>query len=276
MGERLAEVADQPLSRSARRRRSRRALRAAMGIPDGLGLVLGNGSDEMIQMLVARARARPGAVVLARRAVVRHVPDDRAIAAGMRYVGVPLARRLLARRGRRCSRRSREHRPALIWLAYPEQPDRQPVPARGDPAHRRGRARAWWWSTRPTTRSPAAPRCWTRSAGIPNLLVMRTCRSSGWRGCAWASPRGAREWIARARQAAPALQRERADAAAAPSAARARRRCWTRRRARIVAERARARARRCDAMPGVRALSRARPTSCWSACRDAPRALRRR
>ena len=40
------------------------ALREAMGIPAGMGLLLGNGSDELIQML-AMTVARPGQKVLA-------------------------------------------------------------------------------------------------------------------------------------------------------------------------------------------------------------------
>jgi histidinol-phosphate aminotransferase len=63
-------------------------LRAAFGIPDDLGILLGNGSDEIIQIL-AMALAKPDAVLLS---VEPSFVMYRMIAGfcGMRYVGVPL------------------------------------------------------------------------------------------------------------------------------------------------------------------------------------------
>jgi histidinol-phosphate aminotransferase len=99
--------------------RLKELLRSVMGIPASLGLVLGNGSDELIQML-SLALARPGAAVLAPEpSFVMYRMS--AIAAGMRYVGVPLApdfsldepAMLAAIKG---------HRPALTWIAYPNNP----------------------------------------------------------------------------------------------------------------------------------------------------------
>ncbi len=94
-------------------------LREVMGLPADQGLVLGNGSDELIQML-ALAVAGPGRVVLAPepgfvmyRMIARFT--------GMDYVGVPLredfdldAEAMLAAIER--------HRPALVFLAYPNNP----------------------------------------------------------------------------------------------------------------------------------------------------------
>ena len=63
MGERLAAVAvnryPDPTAPGLKDR-----LRRAMAIPDDLDVVLGNGSDEILQM-IAMALARPGAVALA-------------------------------------------------------------------------------------------------------------------------------------------------------------------------------------------------------------------
>jgi len=118
MGERLAGVAinryPDPTATELKR-----LLREAMGIPASLGVVLGNGSDELIQML-SLALARPGAVALAAEpSFVMYRAS--AIVAGMRFEGVPLAAdfsldeaALLAAIGR--------HRPALTWLAYPNNP----------------------------------------------------------------------------------------------------------------------------------------------------------
>jgi histidinol-phosphate aminotransferase len=95
------------------------ALRKALTIPDECGILLGNGSDELIQM-IAMAVAAPERVVLA--------PEPSfvmyqmiALMVGMRYVGVPLtadfeldSEAMLAA--------IRKHEPALIFLAYPNNP----------------------------------------------------------------------------------------------------------------------------------------------------------
>lgn len=95
------------------------ALRQAFAIPAGLEIMLGNGSDELIQV-IALALARPGATLLG---VEPSFVMYRMIAefVGMRYVGVPLRAdfgldepALLAAIA--------EHRPALVFLAYPNNP----------------------------------------------------------------------------------------------------------------------------------------------------------
>jgi histidinol-phosphate aminotransferase len=118
MGERLARIAinrypdpDVPGLKAR--------LREAMGVPEGLELMLGNGSDEVIQ-IVSVALARPGAVALAPEPCFVMYRMS-AIAAGLEYVGVPLApdfsldeRALLDAIAAR--------RPALVWIAYPNNP----------------------------------------------------------------------------------------------------------------------------------------------------------
>jgi histidinol-phosphate aminotransferase len=89
------------------------------GLQQGMQVLLGNGSDEIIQLL-AMATAKPGAVLLS---VEPSFVMYRMIAAftGMQYVGVPLtddfeldlAATLAAIR--RC-------RPALVFLSYPNNP----------------------------------------------------------------------------------------------------------------------------------------------------------
>ena len=97
----------------------RTALRAAFGIPDTRGILLGNGSDELIQIITATL-ARPGAAMLAPEpSFVMYRMN--AIYSGMRYVGVSLkpdfsldVAAMLA---------AIEHeRPALVYLAYPNNP----------------------------------------------------------------------------------------------------------------------------------------------------------
>jgi histidinol-phosphate aminotransferase len=118
LGERLAEV---PLNRYPAERGD--VLRAALArharMPEGCDIMLGNGSDELIALL-ALACDVPGAVVLA------PVPgfvmyEMSARLQGLAFVGVPttadfeldLPAMLAA---------VREHRPAIVYLAYPNNP----------------------------------------------------------------------------------------------------------------------------------------------------------
>ena len=118
MGEVLARVAvnryPDPASAGVKR-----ALREAMAIPDALDIVVGNGSDELIQMLSLLV-ARPGAVVLsAEPSFVMYRVS--ATVAGLGHVGVPLrADFSLDEPAMRAA--MRERRPALTWIAYPNNP----------------------------------------------------------------------------------------------------------------------------------------------------------
>jgi len=95
-------------------------LRAAFSIPAGAGLLLGNGSDEIIQML-ALAAARPGAALLAPEpsfSMYKVIAD----VAGLRYVGVPLrAPDFALDRGAMLAAIEAE-KPALVFLAWPNNP----------------------------------------------------------------------------------------------------------------------------------------------------------
>jgi histidinol-phosphate aminotransferase len=96
-----------------------RALRDAFGIPDSLGLVLGNGSDELLQILTI-AVARPGVTVLAPEpSFVMYRMN--ALYAGARFVGVPLAADFSLDAAAMIAAIEKE-RPALVFLAYPNNP----------------------------------------------------------------------------------------------------------------------------------------------------------
>jgi len=97
----------------------RLALRASLGLDERFGIMLGNGSDELIQILTV-AVATPGAVVLAPEPSFVMYRRN-AIAAHARYVGVPLQAdfRLDVEAMLRAIERER---PALVWLAYPNNP----------------------------------------------------------------------------------------------------------------------------------------------------------
>lgn len=118
MGRRLARVAvnryPDPAAPGLKAR-----LRDAMRIPEHLDLLLGNGSDEVLQV-IAMAIARPGAVALAPEPSFAMYRLS-AIACGLRYVGVALARDFSLDEPALLAAIERE-RPAVTWIAYPNNP----------------------------------------------------------------------------------------------------------------------------------------------------------
>jgi len=95
------------------------ALRAHAGIPADMGLVLGNGSDELISLLSV-ACAQPGATVLAPLpGFVMYAMS--AQLAGLTFVGVPLTADFELDAAAMVAA-IRTHRPAITYLAYPNNP----------------------------------------------------------------------------------------------------------------------------------------------------------
>ncbi|MDD4928887.1 MAG: histidinol-phosphate transaminase [Gallionella sp.] len=94
-------------------------IRQLLALPDGMGVLLGNGSDELIQLL-AMAVNKPGAALLS---VEPSFVMYKMIATfvGMRYVGVPLGDDFsLDLTATLAAIRSEQ--PELIFLAYPNNP----------------------------------------------------------------------------------------------------------------------------------------------------------
>ncbi len=114
-------VADSAINRypDAGAQRLKEKIRATTGIVQGVELLLGNGSDEIIQLL-ALAFAKPGATLLS---VEPSFVMYKMIAAfaGMQYVGVPLAEDFALDLPAMLSAMER-HQPALVFLAYPNNP----------------------------------------------------------------------------------------------------------------------------------------------------------
>lgn len=94
-------------------------LRRSMQIPAQMRIVLGNGSDEIIQLL-ALACARPGAIMLGVEPSFAMYPLI-ARACRLQFVGVPLAADF-ALDGEAVLAALERHRPALTFLAYPNNP----------------------------------------------------------------------------------------------------------------------------------------------------------
>ena len=118
MGEALAAIAinryPDPTAAALKER-----LRASLGIDAALGLVLGNGSDEILQM-VSLAVAKRGAAVLALEPsfVVYKLA---AASSGMRYAPLGLRDDFTLDADGLLEAIARE-RPALTWIAYPNNP----------------------------------------------------------------------------------------------------------------------------------------------------------
>ncbi len=118
LGERLSQVA---INRYPAQRTEdlKRALALHAGLPEGNALTLGNGSDELITML-SMACDVPGAVFMA------PVPgfvmyELSAKLQGIRFVGVPLTADFELDEAAML-RAIEQHQPALIYLAYPNNP----------------------------------------------------------------------------------------------------------------------------------------------------------
>jgi histidinol-phosphate aminotransferase len=94
-------------------------MRAAMGVPAAADIILGNGSDELIQMIIQTVAA-PGRVVLAPEptfVMYRQI----AVVANMDYVGVPLTDDFSIDEAAMLAA-VEQHQPAVIFLAYPNNP----------------------------------------------------------------------------------------------------------------------------------------------------------
>ncbi|MEN8166213.1 MAG: histidinol-phosphate transaminase [Pseudomonadota bacterium] len=153
-------------------------LREAMGIPPDAGLILGNGSDELIQML-AMSVAAPGRVVLS---VDPGFVMYRMIATfcGMQYVGVPLNGRDFGLDLDLLLDAMAQQQPALIFLAYPNNPTGNLFP---QDALLRVIAQAPGLVVIDEAYAPFTDHSFMQRVGeFDNLLVMRTVSKMGLAG----------------------------------------------------------------------------------------------
>lgn len=101
-------------------RKLRPRLRTAMDVPPEQALLLGNGSDEIIQIIML-GLATPGARVLAPTPTfVMYAMTARFV--GMEFIGVPLREGDFALDLDAMTTAIHEHDPAVIFLAYPNNP----------------------------------------------------------------------------------------------------------------------------------------------------------
>jgi histidinol-phosphate aminotransferase len=152
-------------------------IRAVSGLPEGMEVLLGNGSDELIQLL-AMAFNKPGALLLS---VEPSFVMYKMIATftGLSYVGVPLAEDFSLDLSATLAAIKRE-RPALIFLAYPNNPTGNLFPA--DAVAQIIRASPGLVVVDEAYYAFASDSFIPRLAQYPNLLVMRTFSKLGMAG----------------------------------------------------------------------------------------------
>jgi len=166
-------------------------LRQVMGVPEAAGVLLGNGSDELIQILMLAVAGTGRSVLSVEPGFVMY----RMIAtfAGLEYVGVPLGDDFALDTEATLAAIDR-HQPALVFLACPNNPtgnvfdpagvraiiERAPGLVILDEAYHAFTDHTWM---------PALPR-------HDNLLVMRTVSKMGLAGLRLGLLAGPGEWLA--------------------------------------------------------------------------------
>lgn len=168
------------------------ALRESMGIPQDMGLLLGNGSDELIQML-ALTVSRPGRRILS---VDPGFVMFRMIAlfAGMEYVGVPLRAEDFSLDLPAVLEAMDREQPAVTFLAYPNNPTGNLFHA---DAIERILEAAPGLVVIDEAYAPFTDRSFLPRLGDwPNLLVMRTVSKMGLAGLRLGCLAGPGAWIA--------------------------------------------------------------------------------
>jgi histidinol-phosphate aminotransferase len=95
------------------------ALRAAMDVPDAAGAMLGNGSDELIQMITQTVAGAGRAVLAPEPSFVMY--RQIAAVAGLEFVGVPLTEQFALDRPSMLDAVA-SLQPAVTFLAYPNNP----------------------------------------------------------------------------------------------------------------------------------------------------------
>ncbi|MEJ7138184.1 pyridoxal phosphate-dependent aminotransferase [Amphibiibacter pelophylacis] len=123
LGQRLAHLAVNRYPDPAHQASLRAALRQHEGLADGLDVMLGNGSDELIALLSQAVRGpdgSPGTVLAPEPGFVMYGVSARLNR--QNYVGVPLKADDFGLDAPAMVTAIREHRPALVYLAYPNNP----------------------------------------------------------------------------------------------------------------------------------------------------------
>ena len=168
----------------------RALLREVMQVPAGCDVLLGNGSDECIQYITA-ALAREGAVVMA------PVPSFamfsmHALFFRLRFAGMPLRADFSLDADAFLAAMAKE-RPALVWLAFPNNPTGNAFPVAD--IERIVRAAPGLVVIDEAYQPFAGATFMPRLAEFPNMVVMRTVSKIGMAGLRLGYVCGAPAWI---------------------------------------------------------------------------------
>jgi len=161
------------------------------GIPPTASVILGNGSDELIQ-LVTMALARSGAAMVAPEPSFEMYRMN-ALFAGMRYAGVPLRADFALDTDAMETSIARE-RPAVVYLAYPNNPTGNLFETAA--VERVLRAAPGLVVVDEAYHAFAGASFLPRLPEFPNLLVLRTVSKIGMAGLRLGYAVAAPEWIA--------------------------------------------------------------------------------
>ena len=171
-------------------RRLRELLARVMGVPSGMQLLLGNGSDDLIQ-IVTFALARPGSVMMY-PAPTFVMYGMNATFSGMKAVAVPLGEDFTLDRDAFIAQ-LKAHDPALVFIAYPNNPT--------GALYREDDVLAILRTARGLVVVDEAYHVFAqktfmpRLAEFPNLVVMRTVSKLGLAGIRLGYLAGRTEWV---------------------------------------------------------------------------------
>ena len=171
-------------------RRLRELLARVMQVPAGMELLLGNGSDDLIQ-IVTFALARPGAVMMYPAPTFVMYGMD-ATLSGMKPVAVPLAEDFTLDSGAFVAQ-VKAHDPALVFIAYPNNPTG--VLYREDDVLAILRATRGVVVVDEAYHVFAQKSFMPRLAEFPNLVVMRTVSKLGLAGIRLGYLAARPEWV---------------------------------------------------------------------------------
>jgi histidinol-phosphate aminotransferase len=96
-------------------------IRASLGIPEGYDVILGNGSDELITIMATACARKDGRSVVLAPTPAFVMFSMSAKFAGMDFVGVPLRNDFTLDKAAMLAAIA-EHRPSIVFLAYPNNP----------------------------------------------------------------------------------------------------------------------------------------------------------
>ncbi|MCE7914746.1 MAG: histidinol-phosphate transaminase [Nitrosomonas sp. PRO4] len=168
----------------------KKALHFALGISDEMDILLGNGSDEIIQ-IIAMAVAKPDAVLLS---VEPAFVMFRMIAtfANIRYVGIPLSKDFRLDQDAMLTA-IEKYKPAVIFLAYPNNPTGNLFDV--DVIMKIIEVTSGIVIIDEAYHAFANASLMSKLAHYPNLLLMRTLSKLGLAGLRLGLLAGRREWL---------------------------------------------------------------------------------